>query len=144
LTEKKKAAMTEINSEVPLAHVRVCDAMHTGVLTTDPGTPLRVVARLMAERKVHAIAVSDDGFTRRPWGVVSTIDIAAAVASGEDLTAGQAAKTEVVTVRSDDYLEVAAQLMAEHRLSHLFVIDPRSGHLEGILSALDVAAAYGG
>jgi CBS domain-containing protein len=136
--------MTEIHTEVPLGHVRVCDAMHTGILTTDPDTPLRVVARLMAERKVHAVAVADDGFTRRPWGVVSTIDVAAAVASGEDLTAGQAAKTEVVTVRSDDYLETAAQLMAEHALSHLFVVDPRSGHIEGIVSALDVAAAYGG
>jgi CBS domain-containing protein len=136
--------MTEIRSEVPLGHVRVCDAMHTGILTTDPDTPLRVVARLMAERQVHAVAVADEGFTRRPWGVVSTLDIAAAVASGEDLTAGQAAKTDVVTVSSEDHLETAAQLMAEHGLSHLFVVDPRSGHVEGIVSALDVAAAYGG
>jgi CBS domain-containing protein len=136
--------MTEINPEVPLGHVRVCDVMHTGILTTDPDTPLRVVARLMAERQVHAVAVADEGFTRRPWGVVSTIDIAAAVASGEDLTAGQAAKTEVVTVGSDDHLETAAQVMAQHGLSHLFVVDPRTGHVEGIISALDVAAAFGG
>ena len=64
--------MTEINPEVPLGHVRVCDVMHTGILTTDPDTPLRVVARLMAERQVHAVAVADEGFTRRstsprPW-----------------------------------------------------------------------------
>ena len=66
------------------------------------------------------------------------------MASGEDLTAGQAAKTEVVTVGSDDHLETAAQVMAQHGLSHLFVVDPRTGHVEGIISALDVAAAFGG
>jgi CBS domain-containing protein len=78
--------------ETPLAHVRVKDVMHTGILTTDLDTPLRVVARLMADRHVHLIAVEDEGRARRPWGVVSTIDIAAAVGSGDDLTAGQAAK----------------------------------------------------
>jgi CBS domain-containing protein len=49
-----------------------------------------------------------------------------------------------VTVSCDESLERAAQLMAEQRLSHLFVVEPQSGHFEGILSALDVAAAYGG
>jgi CBS domain-containing protein len=97
----------------------------------------------MAERHVHCVAVADEGLARRPWGVVSTLDIAAAVGSGEDQTAGEAAKTEVVTVRSDDDLATATQLMVKHELSHLFVVDPRSGHLEGIVSALDVAAAFG-
>jgi CBS domain-containing protein len=129
----------------PLAHVRVRDAMHTGILTTDPETPLRVVARLMVERQVHVIAVGDAAHTRRPWGAVSPVDIARAVASGDDdLTAGEAASSEVVTVSSDDYLENAAQLMTEHGVAHLFVVDGRTGHLEGILSALDVAAAYAG
>jgi CBS domain-containing protein len=34
--------------------------------------------------------------------------------------------------------------MAEHGLTHLIVVDPGTGHVEGILSGLDVAAAYGG
>jgi CBS domain-containing protein len=50
-------------------------------------------------------------------------------------------QTEVVTVGSDDDLAAAAQLMVKHGLSHLFVVDPRSGHLEGIV--LDVTAAFG-
>ena len=136
--------MTEINTEIPIGHVRVRDAMNTGILTTDPNTPLRVVARLMAERRVHAVAVGDEDFTRRPWGLVSTLDIAAAVGSGEDLTAGEAANTEVVTVRSDEYLETAARLMVKHGVSHLFVVDRPSGHVEGVVSALDIAAAFGG
>jgi hypothetical protein len=61
-----------------LERLRVRDAMHTGILTTDPSTPLRVVARLMAERRVHAVAVADPGHARRPWGVVDSLDIVAA------------------------------------------------------------------
>jgi hypothetical protein len=30
------------NPEVPLGHVRISDVMHTGILTTDPETSLRV------------------------------------------------------------------------------------------------------
>ncbi len=127
-----------------LARVRVRDAMHTGILTTDPSTSLRVVARLMAERRVHAVAVADPDHARRPWGIVDSLDVAAAVAEGEPCTAGEAASGEVITISSDDTLEHAAQLMVRHRLTHLVVVDPASGHPEGVLSSLDVAAAYGG
>src|ERR1039458_45794 len=52
--------------ETPLARISVADAMHTGILMTDPDTPLRLVARLMAERRVHVLAVAEDGQMRRP------------------------------------------------------------------------------
>jgi len=130
-------------AEPTLAHVHVHDVMHTGILTTDPGTPLRVVARLMAEQRVHAVAVADSDHGRRPWAFVSTLDIAAAAAHGDDQTAGDAATTEIVTVSSADRLNDAAQVMAGHSLTHLIVVDPATGHPTGILSALDVAAAYG-
>jgi CBS domain-containing protein len=130
--------------EPRLAHVRVHDAMHTGILTTDETTPLRVVARLMAEQRVHAIAVSDPEYTRRPWGIVTALDVATAAAGDIDETAGEAAATEIVTVSSNESLDRAAQLMVEHGLSHLVVVDPATGHPSGILSTLDVAAVYAG
>jgi CBS domain-containing protein len=129
--------------EAPLTRLRVRDAMHTGILTTDASTPLRVVARLMAEQRVHAVAVTVPDNVRRPWGVVSVLDIAAAAAEGVDETAGEAAATEVVTVRSSERLDCAAQLMVDHNVTHLIVVDAATGHPAGVLSALDVAAAYG-
>lgn len=126
-----------------LAHVHVRDAMHTGILTTDPSTPLDVVARLMADQRVHAVAVADPDHTRRPWGIVSALDVAAAAAGDIDETAGEAAQTEVVTVSADAALDSAASVMVEHGLSHVIVVEPASGHPCGILSTLDVAAAYG-
>jgi CBS domain-containing protein len=130
--------------EPRLSQVHVHDVMHTGILTTDPSTPLRVVARLMADQRVHAVAVADPDHGRRPWGIVSTLDIAAAAAEGIDETAGQAATVDIVTVSSADRLDHAAQIMASHKLTHLIVVDPATGHPEGILSTLDVAAAYAG
>lgn len=116
--------------------------MHTGVLTTDPTTPLRVVARLMSQQRVHAVAVADPEHARRPFGIVSALDVVAAAAAGVDETAGEAASTEVVTVGANDSLDHAAQVMLEHRLTHLIVVDPASGHPCGVLSALDIASAY--
>jgi CBS domain-containing protein len=127
-----------------LSHVRVHDAMHTGILMTDPTTPLRVVAQLMAEHRVHAVAVADPDRARRPWGIVTALDVAGAAAQDAELTAGEAAATEVVTISASEPLDYAAQLMAEHGLNHLIVVDPASGHPSGILSTLDIAAAYAG
>lgn len=129
--------------ETPLARVKVRDAMHTGILTTDPGTPLRVVARLMSEQGVHAVAVADPDHVRRPWGIVTDLDVAAAAAEDTDESAADAVKQDVVTVSASDPLSWAARKMVEHGVSHLVVIDSATGHPSGILSTLDVAAAYG-
>ncbi|MDE3131686.1 MAG: CBS domain-containing protein [Acidobacteriota bacterium] len=127
-----------------LSHVRVADAMHTGILATDPTTPLRVVAQLMADQRVHAVAVADPDHVRRPLGFVTVAEVAAAAAEGIEETAGQAAATEVVTVSAAEQLDTAARIMVEHAIGHLIVVDPASGHPCGILSALDIAAAYAG
>jgi CBS domain-containing protein len=129
-------------SDNALAHVRVRDVMHTGILTTDPTTPLRVVARLMADQHVHAIAVADPNYARRPWGFVTTLGVAKAAAEESDAIAGEVAETDILTVSADRPLASAAQLMADNGVTHLIVIDPSTGHPSGILSSLDVAAAY--
>jgi predicted transcriptional regulator len=132
-------------SETPLARISVSDSMHTGILMTDPDTPLRLVARLMSDRRVHVVAVAEDGQMRRPLRMISTLDIAGAVAActAGELTAGQVGQTELRAVLAGDSIETAAQLMTEHQVEHLVVIDPASGHAEGIISALDIAAALG-
>lgn len=126
----------------PRIHVRVKDAMHTGILTTDSSTPLPVVARLMAERRVHAVAVADDGSHQRPWGIITPLDIAAVFGSDDDYAAGNVAAQEVLTVSAEDSLERAARVMSEHGATHLIVVDAASGHPVGVLSTLDVASVY--
>jgi CBS domain-containing protein len=124
------------------------EAMHPGVLSCPPETPLTTVARMMATYGVHAIVVtgldpegdSDD----RPWGIVSGLDVvrAAALAS-EGATAGGVASTEVVTVPPTESLRRAAQLMTEHELTHVIVVDEAQRPL-GVVSTRDVATALAG
>lgn len=128
----------------PLSQVRVGDVMHTGILTTDPTTPLRVVAQLMADNRVHAIAVADPDHARRPLGFITVLDVAGAVIDSGEPTAGEAAATEVVSIPSTASVEDAARRMVEHAVNHLIVIDAATGHPSGILSGLDIAAAYAG
>lgn len=124
-----------------LSHIRVSSVMHTGILTTDPSIPLQVVARLMADQRVHAVAVADPDRARRPYGFVTMTAIVRAAAEGSDETAGEVA-TEVATIASTDSLDDAAREMLEHGTEHLIVIDAATGYASGILSALDIAAAY--
>jgi CBS domain-containing protein len=126
-----------------LVHVRVRDCMHPGVFTCAPDDPLAVVATVMANQKVHSVVITN-GSGERPIGLVSDLDVVTAVATGADCTAAAAAATEPVTVSSHESLLGAAQLMSEHGVSHLVVLDRASGYPVGVLSTLDVAAVYAG
>jgi CBS domain-containing protein len=124
-----------------LEHIRVHDAMHHGILGCAPDAPLGEVAGIMAKHRVHAVAIAN-GEGGPPAGVVSDLDVVAAIATGEEPTAAESAATEAPTVSSDERLERAAQLMTEHGVSHLVVVDAADGHPIGVLSTLDLAAVY--
>lgn len=117
---------------------QVGDAMHPGVVSCARDTSLRTVARIMAERHIHSVVVSDLGGEGSKWGVVADVDLLGAAEGDLDaLTAGETAETELPTVGSGETLSRAAQLMSEHRVSHLIVVD--SGRAVGVVSTLDVA-----
>jgi CBS domain-containing protein len=124
-------------------HATVADAMHPGVLACDPGASLTEVARMMASYHVHCVAVlglAAEGGDRLVWGVLSDLDLVrAAQAGGAEPSAGEIAATEPLTVRADEALATAAQLMAEHDVHHLVVVGPEDPRPVGILSSLDVA-----
>jgi CBS domain-containing protein len=112
--------------------------MHSGILSCDADAPLGEVARIMTKHRVHAVAVTT-GDRPRPVGVVSDLDVVAAAASGEELVARRAAATEPLAISANAPLDRAAQLMTEHGISHLVVLDPAGGYPVGILSTLDIA-----
>jgi CBS domain-containing protein len=122
----------------------VADAMTTGVICCQPHTSLRAIARLMADHRVHAVFVFNRGDeadeSPELWGLVSDLDLAAAAWGGvEGRCAADSAVAPLVTVRSDDRLQHAAQLMAEQGVSHLAVIDASTRRPAGVVSTLDVA-----
>jgi CBS domain-containing protein len=119
--------------------------MHHGILTCPPETPLRTVARMMADYRVHCVAVytdPDSDFDGRVWGIVSDLDlVGAADGDVEDRTAGGTAASPVVTTTPAETLERAAQLMREYATAHLVVVEPGADRPVGILSTLDIARA---
>jgi CBS domain-containing protein len=120
----------------------VGEAMTAGILTCHPATPLTTVARTMATHRVHAVVVFDAGDALRPWGVVSDLDLVAALDT--EATAGAVAASPVVTVTVDDTLVHAAQLMREHATTHLIVVthDDSSPLPIGVLSTLDIVRDF--
>jgi CBS domain-containing protein len=126
-----------------LGTATVADAMTSGVIHCSPETPLRAVARLMAEKGVHAVYVFDygdeDDETVALWGLVSDLDlVAAADADLDGMTARGSAVTPLVTIVSSDLLADAGRRMTETGVSHLAVLDPSTGRPSGVLSTLDI------
>lgn len=133
-----------------LRELRVIDAMHPGLISCSLDTPLRTVARMMTTYRVHAILVTAHGDEQLPsglpWGIVADTDLlrAAEASDVDEQPARTIAGTPVLTVASSDELAGAAQLMVEHEVSHLIVIERRSARPIGVLSTLDIARALAG
>ena len=125
---------------------RVGDCMHAGIVSCAADAPLAEVARIMGDHRVHVVAVADLGHGR-PYGIwrlVSHMDVVAAIATGQAVLAHEVAATEATRVSASDPLERAAELMSEHSVSHLLVVDPSGAYPVGIISTLDVVSAFGG
>jgi CBS domain-containing protein len=133
-----------------LEQLRVADAMHPGVLTCPLETPLREVARMMALYRIHAVVAfgedTDDVSGPGLWGVVSDLDLVEAATAGDldDRTAGGTAVSPLVMIAASDTLARAAQMMSEHEVAHLVVVDHESKRPTGVLSTLDIARAIAG
>jgi CBS domain-containing protein len=133
-----------------LAKLRVIDAMHPGLISCSPNTPLRTVARMMALYRVHAILVTAHGEEELPggggWGIVSDADLLRAAETGDldEELSSSIATSPVQTIASSDELSSAAALIGEHAGSHLIVVERRSGKPIGVLSTLDIARALAG
>jgi CBS domain-containing protein len=135
---------TEVRVEHDSMDGLVEDVMHQGVLVCARDAALSDVAELMARHSVHCVVVTDDlSDAGALWGIVSDLDVVAAATVrplGEQ-TVGASATTEAITISPGETLRRAGQLMTEHGVTHLVVVDPNSARPIGVLSTLDVAVA---
>ena len=124
----------------------VADAMHEAVYWCPTEAILSEVARIMAERRVHAVVVADDPSETTSLGVISDLDViaAATVRDLDDQFAGGSAWKPALTVTPTDTLEIAAELMTRHGSAHLVVVDGSSGRPIGVLSTTDIVDALAG
>jgi CBS domain-containing protein len=128
-----------VSTFVSYEAVTISSAMHRGVVTCRPETPLTKVAQMMAAHRIHSVVVwseaqeTDEEGTL--WGVVSDLDLARAIATGElGSTARAVTSTPVVTVALDESIRRAAELMVGHAVAHLVVVG--RGRPVGVTSTL--------
>ena len=106
-----------------------------------PDTALREVARLMAEHRVGAVVVMDQG---KLVGIVSERDIVfRGVGQGlasDTATAADVMTPDPVTVSMDDAISDALAVKLGNKFRHLPVMD--KGRVAGVLSYREIPAEY--
>ncbi|MEU9216722.1 CBS domain-containing protein [Streptomyces sp. NPDC048376] len=116
----------------------VRDVMTGDPVTVEPLTSVTAVARLMRDRDLGAVLVTEGDLLR---GLVTDRDLVVrSVAEGgdpEQTTVAGACSDDMVTVRSDEELDHAVRLMREHAVRRLPVVD--DGRPVGIVSLGDLA-----
>jgi CBS domain-containing protein len=117
----------------------VSDVMTRAPLTVEPQTSVAVVARMMRDEDIGAVLVTEGDRLR---GLVSDRDLVVrAVAGGGDpnrTTVADACSDDLVTVKPDDDLGHAVEVMREHSVRRVPVVD-ESQHAVGIVSIGDLA-----
>ena len=118
---------------------KVADVMSGRPRAVTPETPLTEVAQMMEAEDVGSLPVVDND---RLVGIVTDRDIVVrAIAKGKDPTgmpASAISTRELVTVRPDDDLSDALELMVRHQVRRLAVMGDDE-RLVGIVSQADVA-----
>ncbi len=117
----------------------VRDLMTADPACCEPDTSLQDVARLMLDNDCGAIPVVEDG---KPVGIVSDRDIVVrVVAEGRnptDLTATDIMSSPVETVTEDTSLDDMFDLMEDHQIRRVVVVD-QDGKVCGIVAQADIA-----
>lgn len=122
--------------------VRVRDIMSTEVACCTPDMGVAKVAKMMLEHDCGEIPVVEDLEERRPIGVVTDRDIVTRlIAPGRnplECQIGDCMTSLPVTVMADANVGECSQLMEEHRIRRLPVVDD-AGLCCGIVSQADLA-----
>lgn len=117
----------------------VSDVMTSAPVTVEPLTSVTAVARMMRDEDIGAVLVVEG---ERLRGLVSDRDLVVrALAEGGDpnhMTVANACSDDLVTVKPDDDLIRAVEVMREHAVRRVPVVDD-SRHAVGIVSLADLA-----
>ena len=121
---------------------RIRDLMVSPVVTTERGTSVVDAAKRMIQEEKGPLPIVEG---ERPVAIVTDHDIVAhVVAEGRDpnpVTVDDIATRDLVTIRPDQDVEEARQLMAQHELDRILVVE--GDRLVGIISEADLRSDEG-
>jgi CBS domain-containing protein len=122
--------------------MKVSEIMTKDPAVCEPETPLQEVGRLMVLHDCGEIPVVDSRRTMRPVGVVTDRDIVVrCVAEGKnplESDAGDVMSSPVMTVTPDMDVDEVGDLMEEHQVRRIPVVD-EAGAICGIVAQADIA-----
>jgi CBS domain-containing protein len=120
--------------------MNIRDVMTSNPRTVSPQDSIQNAARIMRDEDTGAVPVVDNG---RAVGIVTDRDIVVrAVAEGQlDRSVREIVSGDVVTVRPDMSTKEAAELMSEHQVRRLPVVE--NDRLVGMVSIGDLAVKTG-
>ncbi|EEX13923.1 CBS domain protein [Citreicella sp. SE45] len=117
------------------------DKADDGVVTVTPDATVAAAAKVLAERRIGGVVVSEDGQT--PLGILSERDIVRVLGTdGPDVLAWRVdalMTRDLKTCSRDDDSNVVLARMTKGRFRHLPVIE--DGVMVGMISIGDVVAA---
>jgi len=124
----------------PLKPLRVVTKLVRSVMseavTVTPDTDVRTAARLMIEKGLNHLPVVDG--SGKLVGIITSWDVAKAVASGKTGRVEEIMTRNVVTTHPNEAVEVAARKMETHDISALPVVD-ENGKVLGIVTSEDLS-----
>ncbi|MPY69997.1 MAG: CBS domain-containing protein [Alphaproteobacteria bacterium] len=111
------------------------------IFSVHPESTLREAVRLMVERRIGSVTVTDDD--DRLVGILSERDMVRILNDGQrgsrDLPVGELCTRSVITCREDNSIEDVMTLMSNNGIRHLPVM--RDGRAVAMISARDVPDA---
>jgi CBS domain-containing protein len=160
-----KSDMVEAYARHYPSNLKVDQYMTKKVITVEPDENLHMIVLLMSDNQISRVIVTRD---HKPIGIVTGHDLLPVSIlfgtgapggywkSQEELVARRRAqrfipagikaiflardmmKYDPITIAKDDDLTEAAQIMVNHRISGLPVVESNSGTLEGIITKTDI------
>lgn len=115
----------------------VREVMNKNVVTAEPDITVKEAARMMSQFHIGSLVILKD---KKIVGIVTERNVLVAVAQGKDAeltTVEEIMSKNVITVASDKTIEDAVNLMVEHKIKKLPVVD--GDKLIGIITASDIA-----
>jgi CBS domain-containing protein len=123
--------------------MKVKQAMHKGVQSRQPTTPIAELAKLMKDDDIGAVPIAENG---KFLGMVTDRDIAVkAIAKSRDiakLTAREIMSSGLTCCGEDEDIDDAVRLMEEKKIRRLPVTNAQN-KLVGMLSLGDISHAVG-
>lgn len=122
--------------------MQVKEIMSSNPACCTQDTPLNEVARIMLEHDCGAIPVVDSKESLIPEGIITDRDIVCRIVSNgqnpADHTVSDCITSPCISIDADADLEDCLNLMEDHRLRRVIVVD-ESGRCCGIVSQADIA-----